>query len=67
MTRAFNAANAASVTPVKYFGAIYALLFGFFIFNETLSLYASIGIIFILVGVLLNTFFKNKRLKLKFR
>ena len=67
MTRAFNAANAASVTPIKYFGAIYALLFGFFIFNETLSLYASIGIVFILVGVLLNTFFKNKRLKLKFR
>ena len=63
MTRAFNTESAAKVTPIKYIGAIYAVAIGYFVFDETLSLYAVIGIILVLIGVLLNTFFKNLRLK----
>ena len=55
MTRAFHYADASKVTPIKYFGAIYAVLIGYFIFDETLSLYVSVGIVLILTGVLLNT------------
>ena len=55
MTRAFHFADASKVTPIKYFGAIYAVLIGYFIFDETLSLYVSVGIVLILTGVLLNT------------
>lgn len=60
MTRALHADKAARVTPVKYVGAIYAVAVGFFIFDETLSFYSTIGIMLVLVGVLLNTFIKQK-------
>ncbi len=60
MTKSFHFADASKVTPIKYFGAIYAVLIGYFIFNETLSLYVSIGIVLILTGVLLNTFLVKK-------
>ncbi len=59
MTKAFNSDNAGRITPVKYIGAIYAALIGFFIFDETLGLYASLGISLVLLGVLLNTFLSN--------
>lgn len=65
MTRAFNSESASKVSPVKYFGAIYAVLIGFFVFDETLSLYATAGIILVLLGVLLNTFFKSKKPTIK--
>lgn len=61
MTRAFHADSAARVTPVKYVGAIYALMAGMFIFDENMSLVMSFGIVLILLGVLLNTFFKNTK------
>ena len=61
MTRAFNSEAAEKVAPVKYVGAIYAVLIGFFVFDEELSMYASIGIVFVLLGVLLNTFFKGRK------
>lgn len=60
MTKSFHFADASKVTPIKYFGAIYAVLIGYFIFDETLSLYVSIGITLILTGVLLNTFLVKK-------
>jgi len=64
MTRAFHFTEASKVTPIKYFGAIYAVLIGYFIFDETLSLYVSFGISLILIGVLLNTFLvKRKKIK----
>lgn len=60
MTKAFHHEKAAKVTPIKYIGAIYAIGIGFFIFNETLSLYVFLGIALILLGVLLNSFLKVK-------
>jgi drug/metabolite transporter (DMT)-like permease len=63
MTRAFNSASAAKITPIKYIGAIYAVTIGYFIFDEELSLYATLGIILVLIGVLLNTFFKRLKIK----
>lgn len=63
MTRAFNADSASKVSPIKYFGAIYAVAIGYFIFDETLSLFAILGISLILIGVLLNTFFKNLKIR----
>lgn len=59
MTMSFNTGNAAGVAPVKYIGAIYAVLIGTLIFNEDLGFWSSIGIILILSGLLLNTFFKK--------
>lgn len=61
MTRAFHSDTAAKVTPIKYVGAIYAVSAGYFIFDEELGLYSAIGISLILLGVLLNTVLKEKK------
>ncbi len=61
MTKAFHFADASKVTPIKYLGAIYAVMIGYFIFDETLSLYMSVGVALILTGVLLNTLLVKKR------
>lgn len=61
MTRAFIADSASTVAPLKYLGSIYAALMGFFIFDERLTFISGIGIILIIVGVLLNTWFKKFR------
>ncbi|WP_051568307.1 DMT family transporter [Crocinitomix catalasitica] len=59
MTKAFNSDAAARITPIKYIGAIYAVCIGYFIFDEDISLIGTLGIALILIGVLLNTFFKQ--------
>jgi drug/metabolite transporter (DMT)-like permease len=61
MTRAFNADSASTVAPLKYIGAIYASLMGFFFFDETLGMIAGLGISLIILGVLLNTWFKKRK------
>jgi len=61
MTRAFNADTASTVAPLKYLGSIYASLMGLFIFGETLGFYSILGICLIIIGVLLNTWFKKRR------
>jgi drug/metabolite transporter (DMT)-like permease len=63
MTRAFMLADTAIIAPFQYFGAVYALFSGYFIFNETLEIWSLIGIILVLVGVLLGTTFR-KRVKI---
>lgn len=59
--KALHIANTASITPIKYLGSIYALLLGFFLFGEFISLYAFIGMLLILIGVIGNTYFRAER------
>ena len=59
MTKALHADTAANVTPLKYLGAIFAVIIGFTIFDERLNLFNFIGIGLILSGVLLNSFRKK--------
>jgi drug/metabolite transporter (DMT)-like permease len=44
MTKALQAENANIVTSMKYLGAVYALLYGYFLFDETYGLLSLIGI-----------------------
>ena len=60
MTKALQADAANKVTSLKYLGAIYALLYGFFIFGETYTRQSIFGIILILSGVLANVLTKKK-------
>jgi drug/metabolite transporter (DMT)-like permease len=62
MTKAFLATDTAIVAPFQYIGAIYALLSGWFIFDETLGLIPVAGITFVLIGVLIGTIFRKKKL-----
>lgn len=55
MTKALHSEKAAIVTPFKYFGAIYAIFIGSFIFFEDLVPILYVGILLIISGVLLNS------------
>jgi drug/metabolite transporter (DMT)-like permease len=61
MTRAFIADSASTVAPLKYLGSIYAVLIGLFVFDETVSLYATLGMILVVSGVVLNTWYKKRK------
>ncbi len=63
MTKALHSDNTATITPFKYFGSIYALFLGLFLFDEVISLYGIAGMVLILIGVLGNTYFRNKKRK----
>lgn len=59
MTKALHADKAAKVTPFKYFGAIFAIVIGYTIFDEQLILLNFVGIALIILGVLFNSFIKS--------
>ncbi len=61
MTRAFMQGKTQIIAPFQYLGAIYALLSGFFVFNEVLNVVSIIGITLILLGVLLGVFIKKEK------
>lgn len=58
MTRAFLSTNTAIIAPFQYIGAIYALISGWFIFNEKLELASIIGVCLVLFGVICGTIFR---------
>lgn len=60
MTKAFHEGSASTITPFQYLGAIYALLLGYLVFDETLSLIVNIGIVCVVGGVFINALIKKK-------
>jgi len=60
MTKALQAEKANIVTSMKYLGAIYALAYGYFLFDETYDLLSLLGIGMVLAGVVLNVAFKER-------
>jgi drug/metabolite transporter (DMT)-like permease len=60
MTRAYQSDELSKVAGVKYMGILYALAFGYFIFGEVFSLEAHLGMVVVLVGVILNIWYKSR-------
>jgi len=60
MTRALTSEKASVVTPYKYTGSIFAVSFGMIFFEEYLSWTVFLGIIVVLSGILINTFYERK-------
>jgi len=58
LTKALHQESASLITPFQYLGSIYAMLMGFFIFEEHLNILIMIGVALILVGVVANTLIK---------
>jgi drug/metabolite transporter (DMT)-like permease len=58
MTRAFLSTDTAIVAPFQYIGAIYALISGWFVFNEKLELVSIIGVCLVVFGVIVGTVFR---------
>lgn len=61
MTKAFQIGEANTIAPFQFVGSIYALLVGYFIFDEQLSFAILVGLILILVGVISNIIFKQEK------
>lgn len=61
MTLSYQQANLSKVASLNYLGVVYALLFGYFLFDEKLNSYSFLGIGIILVSVIFNMNTKQKR------
>ncbi len=60
MTRSYQSDELSKVVSLKYVGIVYALVFGYFLFGETFTLAAHIGMIVVLLGVLLNIWYRRE-------
>jgi len=60
LPRAFQLADTSTVAPIKYMELVYALLFGFFLFDESYTLWPIVGMTLVVVGMLLNVWIKRK-------
>lgn len=58
LTKALHQESASFITPFQYLGSIYALLMGYFIFDERLNFLIVIGVALVLLGVIGNTITK---------
>lgn len=59
MTKALHTADTAKIVPFQYLGAIYAILIGWFVFDERLSGILITGMFIIIVCVILNTLYQH--------
>ncbi len=60
LTRAFQLADTSTVAPIKYMELVYALLFGFLLFDESYTLWPIVGMCLVVFGMLLNIWIKQR-------
>ena len=60
MTRAFQTEETSVLTPFKYMELIYAMIMGYFMFDESYELIPMLGIILIMGAMLSNVWAKEK-------
>ncbi len=60
MTKAYQSEEVNKVASVSYIGIFYALIFGWVFFQETFNLQTYLGMAVVLVGVVLNLWYKRK-------
>ncbi len=59
MTKSYQTAELSKVSILNYVGIIYALAFGYFLFDETFNLMTYVGMMLVLSGVIANVIFKK--------
>lgn len=62
MTMALHLEKANVVSSMSYLGIVFGMIFGYFLFGETYSIMAALGIVLVMTGVLLNVFGKRAEL-----
>lgn len=60
MTKAYQAEELSKVASLKYINIIYALAFGWVIFEETFNFMTYVGMLVVLAGVILNIWYKHR-------
>ncbi|MFT6827824.1 MAG: drug/metabolite transporter (DMT)-like permease [Roseivirga sp.] len=63
MTKSYQSEELAKVSNLSFIGIIYALGFGYVLFGETFNLQTYLGMTCVLVGVVLNVIYKNRKTK----
>lgn len=63
MTKSYQSEELAKVANINFIGILYALGFGYVLFDETFNLLTYLGMTAVLVGVVLNVVFKSKKAK----
>ena len=63
MTRAYQEEELNKVASVSYAGIFYALFFGWVIFDESFNLQTYAGMVVVLLGVVLNLWYKQYRMR----
>ena len=59
MTKAFQAVETNKIAPVKYVEVVFTLIIGVFWFGEVYTLLSVFAIVLILLGLILNVFYKQ--------
>jgi drug/metabolite transporter (DMT)-like permease len=54
-TLALHSDKASRIAPLNYLGAVFAITFGYFIFDETVNVMAIGGMLLVVLGVILNS------------
>lgn len=62
MTRSFQTEEISKVASLRYLGIVYALIFGFFLFDEKFNVMVYAGMGLTILGVVLNIWYKHARL-----
>lgn len=61
MTRSFQIASTSLVAPLKYLEVIFTVLIGATWFMEIYTIWSVLGIALVIIGLVLNIFYKSKR------
>ncbi len=61
LTKAFQLADTSAVAPIKYMELVYALVFGYVLFDETYSFWPIFGMFIVVLGMLLNIWIKRRQ------
>jgi drug/metabolite transporter (DMT)-like permease len=62
-TLALHSDVASKIAPWNYFGALFALIFGYVLFDEMLTWLSFVGMLLVVIGVVLNSRVKTQALK----
>lgn len=60
MTKSYQSEELSKVSVISYIGIIFALCYGFIFFQEHYKLTAYLGMVLVLLGVVLNLWFKSR-------
>ena len=65
MTKAYQADTLSKISSIQYLGIVFALAFGYFLFDESYDFNSSAGIVIIIIAVILNVWYKNNSEKIE--
>ena len=60
MTKAFQTASTNLIAPLKYIEVVFTVLLGIALFDEIYTFWSLLGIALIIIGLVLNVWYKSR-------